>query len=325
MIRPGRAQFDSQFEFLIKKIKPFLNNPSVIEIMVNPGGAVWIDELGKDMANTGIVMAPNEVEGIINLVASWAGTTVGKEKPILSSELPEGERFEGLIPPVVETPSFSIRKHASMIFTLEDYVSKGILLPDHKDFFIEAVKERQNILAVGGTGSGKTTLLNAFVHAISKETPDHRVITIEDTRELQVSSPNVVSLRTSDIIDMTKLLKSCMRLRPDRILVGEVRDASALALLKAWNTGHPGGLATVHANSAYGGLIRLEQLVQEAGIPQSAARPIISEAVNVLVYIARTKEGRKISSIMKVEGLKNGEYVVKTIYGDPPRGSDVIG
>jgi type IV secretion system protein VirB11 len=309
--------FNTQFDFLVKKIMPWLTNPNVTEIMVNPGGQVWVDELGKDMVFVGVTLLPNEIESIISMVASKAKTTVTRDNPIISAELPDGSRFEGLIPPIVETPAFSIRKHASMVFTFDDYVSKGILQEDHKKYFEETVKERKNVLVVGGTGSGKTTLCNAFIHAISNLTPDHRVITIEDTRELQVTSPNIVGLRTSDNIDMTRLLKSCMRLRPDRILVGEVRGPEALALLKAWNTGHPGGLATIHANSAESGLTRLEQLLQEAGIPQHASKPIIAEAINTVVFIGRTKMGRRISAILNVNGLVSGEYSVSYIYKGP--------
>ena len=655
-----------QFNTAVKPLEKWLKSPDVTEIMVNPSGEVWIDQLGKDMENTGVKINPSLAETIISLVASATKTTIGATSPIVSAELPDGSRFEGLVPPVVANPSFSIRKHGSMILTLDNYVEKGTLTPEQKTIFEEAVVARENILVVGGTGchaagtkilmsngsfkyvedikegdtlmgpdslprkvlklhngtdmlyriipfrgepfivnaghimalisthikngdirdktfitvqdylkkprkykhiyklyhsgplnflngkkdtlpvdpyflgvligdgsfvsgvsitnpepeiyeeimkqatkykihvnmyfrsqgnpiyklcserrrknrlieamknlglyglkgeekfvppcyqygsietrrellaglldtdgylsghrfdivskskkladsivfiarslglyskvsktqkscpsmskkhlnkkftgtyfrvyisgdiesipvrvprrktrtvsgtiplqekrdigpitgfkvepygigqyfgfevdhdnlylsgdfivhhnSGKTTLSNAIVHAISVLTPDHRVITIEDTLELKVSSPNLVSLRTSDNIDITRLLKSCMRLRPDRILVGEVRGPEALALLKAWNTGHPGGVATVHANNSLAGLTRLEQLVQEAGITDRAARPIIAEAVNLIVFIEKTKGGRKISEIRRVLGYKNDNY-----------------
>lgn len=297
-----------QFNTAVKPLEKWLKSPDVTEIMVNPSGEVWIDQLGKDMENTGVKINPALAETIISLVASATKTTIGSTSPIVSAELPDGSRFEGLVPPVVANPSFSIRKHGSMILTLDNYVEKGMVTPEQKTIFEEAVVARENILVVGGTGSGKTTLSNAIVHAISVLTPDHRVITIEDTLELKVSSPNLVSLRTSDNIDITRLLKSCMRLRPDRILVGEVRGPEALALLKAWNTGHPGGVATVHANNSLAGLTRLEQLVQEAGITDRAARPIIAEAVNLIVFIEKTKGGRKISEIRRVLGYKNDNY-----------------
>lgn len=300
--------FMGQFQSAVRQIEKWLHDDSVTEIMVNPSGEVWIDQLGKDMENTGVKMAPNTAATIVSLVASWTKTTVSADNPIVSAELPDGSRFEGLIPPVVATPSFSIRRHTSMVLTLDDYVNKGTITPEQKELFEKAVLDRENILVVGGTGSGKTTFSNALVHSISVLTPDHRVITIEDTRELKISSPNVVNLRTSDTIDMTRLLKSCMRLRPDRILVGEVRGPEALALLKAWNTGHPGGVATVHANNALSGLTRLEQLVQEAGIPDHAARPIIAEAVNIVVFIEKTKTGRKISEIRKMICYNGNNY-----------------
>jgi type IV secretion system protein VirB11 len=167
-------------------------------------------------------------------------------------------------------------------------------------------------LVVGGTGTGKTTLLNAIILVISEVSPEHRVVIIEDTVELQCSSKNVVQLRTSDTVTMQGLLRVTMRLRPDRILVGEVRGAEALALLKAWNTGHPGGLATVHANDASAGLLRIKQLIEE-GLQGGKADPeVIAEAVGFVVVIKKTSgaPGRRISEMVRVLGYKNGEYVL---------------
>jgi Flp pilus assembly protein, ATPase CpaF len=204
---------------------------------------------------------------VIETVASMLDTSITKENPIISGELPlDGSRFEAQIPPIVEAPTFAIRKKALLVFTLQDYVDKGIMTATQHDWIISAVRSRKNILVNGGTGTGKTTLANAILHAISVETPEHRVVVIEDTRELQISAPNVVSFRTSDQIDMTRLLKSTMRMRPDRIIVGEVRG-KALDLLKAWNTGHPGGVGTVHANDARAALTRVSMLIQEANVP----------------------------------------------------------
>ena len=314
MARIAEAQFMSLLKTYTQKIRPFFDDPKIVEIMANPGGDVWIDELGSGMRPAGCKLAANEIEGLISIVASWADTTVTKESPILSSELPTGERFEGLISPVVASPVFAIRKPASLIYTFDNYVAAGIFPESLKPLFVEAVRERKNILIVGGTGSGKTTLINAFIQEIAKEASDQRIISIEDTRELQIVSPNVVSLRTSDRVDMTRLLRSCMRLRPDRIIVGEVRGPEALALLKAWNTGHPGGLATVHANDAKSGLTRLEQLLWEAGIPDHASRPIISEAINMIVSIQRTKDGRRVKDVLVVEGRDSeGDYQVRSL------------
>jgi len=314
------SALDTQFAFLTKKLSRWLTHPAVTEIMVNPGGEVWIDELGQPIVKSDLVLSPNEIQSIVNLVATHSRTVITENSPIISAELPDGSRFEGLIPPVVGTAAFSIRKHASKVFTFDEYVERKTITPEQKTFFENLVRDRKNILVVGSTSSGKTTLCNAFVHAVSQITPEHRVITIEDTRELQVSSPNAVCLRTSDTVDMTRLLKSCMRLRPDRILVGEVRGPEALALVKAWNTGHPGGLATVHANGALAGLLRLEQLIYEAGVPPVASRPVLAEAINAVVYLEKTDTGRRVRTILAVDGLSSGgEYMIEYIFDDTPK------
>ena len=203
----------------------------------------------------------------------------------------------------------TIRKRALLIFTLADYVAQGIITPTQAEALMDAVKHRHNILVAGGTGTGKTTLANALLHTIGEISPKHRLVILEDTRELQCAAPNVVFLRTSEGIDMTRLLRATLRMRPDRIVVGEVRGAEALALLKAWNTGHPGGVGTVHANDAQAALIRLGQLIQEANVPPNPE--LIAETVNVVVSIKRTATGRKIEEIVRVIGYKDGGYVLR--------------
>jgi type IV secretion system protein VirB11 len=167
-------------------------------------------------------------------------------------------------------------------------------------------------LVVGGTQSGKTTLANGLLHELSTAIGStQRVLMIEETRELRCSVPNHIALRTTETVDMTRLVRTALRLRPDRIIVGEVRGAEALAMLKAWNTGHPGGIATVHANDARAGLIRLEQLVQEANVPPQPA--LIAEAVDLIVVIVRTPTGRKITEIARVHGASASGYVLEAI------------
>jgi type IV secretion system protein VirB11 len=214
-----------------------------------------------------------------------------------------------MLPPVTSTPVFTIRKKALMVFTLDDYVKDGIISESQKEKTIETVQQKKNILIVGGTGSGKTTLANAVLNEVSK-TLD-RCIIIEDTLELQCTAPDTVFLRSRDHISMNDLLKATMRLRPDRIMVGEVRGPEALTLLKAWNTGHPGGTATVHANSAVGGLTRLEQLIQEA-IP-TPQQILIAEAVNIVVFIERFQHGRRIKEIVEVLGYSGTDYITKNL------------
>ena len=272
--------------------------------MLNPDGTLWVDRLGAGMELVGEVSAVQALT-ITNTIAAMLGTVVTAERPILECELPlDGSRFEALIPPLVERVSFALRKKALLVFTLEDYIAKGIMTKAQKQAIEEAVSGRQNILVSGGTGTGKTTLANAILDAVARLDGEHRIVVIEDTRELQVNAKNVVFLRTSDNTDMTRLLRATMRLRPDRIVVGEVRDGSALALLKAWNTGHPGGVGTVHANDASAALIRIGQLIQEAGVPPNPE--LIAEAVNVVVSIKRTADGRRVEEVVAVRGWSAG-------------------
>ena len=206
-----------------------LDDPQVVEIMLNPDGTLWVDRLGAGMACTGRIDAVRALT-IVNTVAAMLDTVVTPERPILECELPlDGSRFESLIPPLVERASFALRKKATLVFTLDDYVSKSIMTGAQRTAIESAAAARQNILVCGGTGTGKTTLANAILDAVARIDRDHRVVVIEDTRELQVNAENVVFLRTSDNTDMTRLLRATMRLRPDRIVVGEVRDGSALA------------------------------------------------------------------------------------------------
>jgi type IV secretion system protein VirB11 len=286
-------------------IADVLADPRVIEVMINPDGVLRIDRLGEGRVDTGTRLEPAQVERIIRLVASHARSEVHADKPIVSAELPPhgegaGERFEGVLPPVSLAPCFSIRKPAARIYTLLDYVSDGILSADAARILSLAVVDRRNILVVGGTSSGKTTLANALLAEMAHL--DERVILIEDTRELQCAAPDVVALRArAGSVTMADLVRSTLRLRPDRIIVGEVRGAEALDMLKAWNTGHPGGIATVHANSAESALYRIEQLVQEAVV--SVPRRLIAEAIDLIVFIAGRGLARRVETIARVAGL----------------------
>ena len=297
-----------------------LADPMVIEIMVNPDGALRLDRLGEGRLDTGVRYEPAQIERIVRLVASHARTEVHASAPIVSAELPPlgegaGERFEGVLPPVSLAPCFSIRKPAARVYTLGDYVSDGITPPEGARLLAEAVAARRNILIAGGTSSGKTTLANALLAEMGAL--DERVILIEDTRELQSPAPDTVALRTrAGAVTMADLVRSTLRLRPDRIIVGETRGGEALDMLKAWNTGHPGGIATVHANSAAAALFRLEQLVQEAVV--SVPRRLIAEAIDLVVFIAGRGRARRIETLARVIGLApDVEYVLIDI--TPPR------
>ena len=283
-----------------------LADSRVVEIMVNPDGALRVDILGEGRVDTDLRFEPAQVERIIRLVASHARAEVHGDAPIVSAELPphaEGraaERFEGVLPPVSTGPCFSIRKPAERLHKLIDYVNDGMMSPDAARILSMAVVERRNILVAGGTSSGKTTLANALLAEMASL--DERVILIEDTRELQSPAPDTVALRTrSGVVTMADLVRSTLRLRPDRIIVGEVRGPEALDMLKAWNTGHPGGIATVHANSASSALHRIEQLIQEAAV--MVPRALIADAIDLIVFISGRGLGRRISSIVRLAGL----------------------
>ena len=298
-----------------------LADPAVVEVMVNPDGVLRLDRLGEGRVDTGVSLAAAEVERIIRLVASHVRTEVHAGAPIVSADLPprgealSGERFEGVLPPISASPCFSIRKPASRIHTLDDYVEAGVMAPVQAEILRQAIDEHLNILIAGATSAGKTTLANALLAEVARS--DERVILLQDTPELQCAAPDCVALRTRPgVVSLTDLVRSTLRLRPDRIVVGEVRGGEALDLLKAWNTGHPGGLSTVHANSARSALYRLEQLVQESVV--TVPRRLIAEAVDLVVFIRGRGTGRRIETLARVTGLdSSGDYIVVDL--DPPQ------
>lgn len=297
-------------------IAVFLEDPTIVEVMLNPDGRLWVDRLSGGLEDTGQNMSAADGERIVRLVAHHVGAEVHPGAPRVSAELPEtGERFEGLLPPVVAAPAFAIRKPAVAIFTLEDYVTAGIMTADQAAMLRIAVADRRNILVAGGTSTGKTTLTNALLAEVAK-TAD-RVVLIEDTRELQCAAPNMVALRTKDgVASLSDLVRSSLRLRPDRIPIGEVRGAEALDLLKAWGTGHPGGIGTVHAGSALGALRRLEQLIQEAVI--TVPRAMIAETINVIAVLAGRGTRRRLADLALVRGLSGtGDYVLTSTIASP--------
>src|SRR6202521_5481874 len=292
-------------------IARYLEDPAIIEVMLNPDGRLWIDRLSGGLTETDERLSAPDGERIVRLVAHHVGAEVHADKPRVSAELPEtGERFEGLLPPVVAAPAFAIRKPAVAVFTLDDYVAAGIMLAGQAAALRAAVAARKNILVAGGTSTGKTTLTNALLAEIAGTTD--RVVLIEDTRELQCRAPNLVALRTKDgVASLSDLVRSSLRLRPDRIPIGEVRGAEALDLLKAWGTGHPGGIGTIHAGSAMGALRRLEQLVQEAVV--SVPRALIAETIDLIAILAGRGGERKLVELAAVEGLgAGGDYVLSS-------------
>jgi type IV secretion system protein TrbB len=289
-----------------------LADPTVIEVMVNPDGKLWIERAAIGRKFTGEHVGAAEAERIIRLVAAHVRREVTDKSPIVSAELPEtGERFEGVMPPVALAPCFSVRKPADVLYRLADYVCQRIMSGAQAKVLTLAVAERKNILVVGGTSSGKTTLVNALLAEVA--CLDERVVILEDTRELKCSAADCVALRTKPgVASLADLVRSTLRLRPDRIVVGEVRGPEALDMLKAWNTGHPGGITTVHANSAVAGLYRMEQLVQEAVV--AVPRSLIVEAIDIVVFLSGRGRSRRVETLLELTGLDDdGEYLLRPL------------
>jgi type IV secretion system protein VirB11 len=299
-------------------VSSILLAPDTIEVIANPDGRIWAERVGRGREPTDLTLDANEAERVIRLVATLTGAEVTRLKPIVSAELPpRGERFEGLLPPVARAPCFAIRKPAARIFTLDDYVSSGVVSADQREALRQAVTSRANIIVAGGTGSGKTTLANALLSEIAQI--NDRVVILEDTRELQCAAEDVVALRTQPgSVSLSDLVRSTLRLRPDRIIVGEVRGGEALDLLKAWNTGHPGGIATLHANSAQAALARLEQLAMEAcSTPPTA---LIAEAIDLIVFVSRGGPAGRVVSEIYAPHSSRTEAPARTGF-TPARGS----
>jgi P-type conjugative transfer ATPase TrbB len=303
----------SKLERDAREILSALQDPETVEIMVNADGRIWQEKLGQKMQHIGNIQAA-QVEAVIKTVAGFHGKEVNRFNPMIEGEFPlDNSRFAGQLPPIVSSPTFAIRKKAIKIFTLEQYVETGLLSPRHCDVIKDAVRKHRNILVIGGTGSGKTTLINAIINEMVVNDPDERIFILEDTGEIQCAAENFVQYHTTLDVDMTQLLKTTLRMRPDRILVGEVRGPEALDLLDAWNTGHEGGAATLHANDALSGLTRLESLISRNPSAPKEIMPLIAEAVDMVVHITRTPHGRKIQQIIEVQGFKRGSYQIKKL------------
>jgi type IV secretion system protein VirB11 len=289
------------------------NDQTVIEIMLNSDGKLWVERLGADMEEIG-TMGASQAESLMGTLASLKREVLTERNPRLSCELPKeflGARFQGSIPPVVKAPSFAIRKRAVAVFTLQEYVKQGIMTNAQREVIEEAVRDRKNVLIAGGTGSGKTTLTNAVVQHITDICPSDRIMTLEDTRELQCTARNAEAMLTTEEVGMTALLKDTLRYRPDRILVGEVRDGAALDLLMAWNTGHPGGICTVHSNSALSAMTRMELLIGMAVV--GPMQMLIADAVNLIVYIEKCSGSRRIKEIVRVTGYDGQKYLTQRV------------
>ena len=286
-----------------------IEDETVLEILLNPDGTVWIERLGMEMVLSA-KMLPSQSESLISTVASFAGIAVGPSSPLLECEFPlDGSRFTATLPPVVSSPSFSLRKKAIKLFTLREYVDSGALTEEQFEIIQNAVREGKNIVIVGSTGSGKTTFGNGVLHMTTELHPNKRLIILEDTVEIQCHAPNVVAMKKPARNSMDALLRHTLRLRPDSIIVGEVRGKEVKTLLKAWNTGHNGGLVTIHANGARAALTRIEQMIAEG---KSQLHPgYIAEAIDLIVVISKASGKRKITEIAELHGFEDGQYILK--------------
>ena len=294
-----------------------LDDPEVIEIMVNPDTSIRVDRLSRGMSNTKKRISHDRLVAALGTIAAMLRTEINKYSPILEGELPlDGSRVEGIISPVTKGATLVIRKHSSAVFPMERYVAENRIDLKSWEYLKNGLTDRKNILIAGGTGSGKTTFVNAVLDALSKLCPDDRLIILEDTVELQCEMENVLAMRTDSQSNTTmqKLVKTSLRLRPDRIVVGEVRGGEALDLLKSWNTGHPGGICTIHANSAVSSLARMEQLISE--VSRTPMKELIGEAVDVIVFLRRiAKFGPFVTEILEVKGVNDkGAYEHKFIF-----------
>jgi type IV secretion system protein TrbB len=313
---------DSLARALGGEIVAALANPDVTEIYLNPSGRVHFDTRSRGRVATSVRLAPEQSTRFLNHVATQAGGVLNAAQALLQAELPAGEpfrgaRLQGVVPPNAVAPAFNIRKPPAVVYTLDQYVAAGVLTAAHREALAAAVSARRNILVAGGTASGKTTLVNAVLHEIAHRCPLDRIVILEDTVELQSSAVDCLALRTSKGVRLRDLVKTALRTTPDRIVVGEVRDEAALDLLDAWQTGHPGGVATLHANDPLAALHRLDRLAQRANVGPQA--DLVADAIHLVVMIAGGSSGRRVTQLAEVRGRRGGRYLLAPLDGGPPR------
>jgi type IV secretion system protein TrbB len=274
-------------------------DPAVVEIMANPDGCVWVERVGTPMVNSGLSLTAAARLDIIELIAGAVGLVCHAQSPRLLAIIPEYRlRFRAWVPPVAEAPTFVARKPAIQMFSLEDYVRDGIMTPPQHQHLRDALLTRKNIAISGGTGTGKTTILNACLLVIA-ETAD-RPFTLEALPELRCAAANRVALYTRPgLASMRDLVQDTLQGRPDRIIMGEGLDGAVWDMLKAWNTGHPGGLCTIHADSVEETFERLEDLAAENPDAPPAERLArrIRRTIDVVVFMRRVPQGRRVEEV----------------------------
>ncbi|MDQ3605462.1 MAG: Flp pilus assembly complex ATPase component TadA [Gemmatimonadota bacterium] len=280
-------------------------DPSVLELYVNPGGALWVDRIGAGRSPTPHRISHNRVEQFLNVMASHLGETLTPSRPTIQGELPATRfrraRLQGYLPPRAPAAGFNVRKHATEIFSLDSYLRRGAISLAHVERLVAAVDGHLNILIAGGTKSGKTTFVNALLREISERHPEERVVIIEDTAELQCAAADVVFLRTLPGESMAPLVRETLRLSPDRVFCGEFRDAAAYHCCDLWSTGHPGGAATTHADDAEGALHRTNRLALDG--KGGSQMELVARAVNLVVVMRRSPRGGRVAELALVDGL----------------------
>jgi pilus assembly protein CpaF len=292
----------------LRPIEPLIRDPEISDILVNGSAGVFIEKRGEMRRVPGVAIPEKSLQVALRNIARALGDEINEEKPLLDSRLPDGSRVAAVFPPCAVSGSvLAIRKFHSEIYTADELVRIGSLAPEALAVLRQAVEARKNILISGGTGTGKTTLLNALAAFI----PDaERLVIIEDTSEIQIAKPNLVRLEARreqpglPAVTIRDLLRTTLRLRPDRILLGEVRAGEAFDLLQALNTGHAGSLSTLHANSAGLALARFTTCVLQSGIeiPYRAVRTNIAEALDFVVHIERRQGRRFVTEIFAIKG-----------------------
>ena len=314
----GRETGERYGEMMARYLGPVIlgafADDDVTEIYLNPqDGAVRFDTRSRGRVESGARLDGPRVEMFLNAVAASLGLTLGADSPRLEAELPalgfRGSRLQGFVPPVTPAPAFNIRKPPAVVYSLDDYVAAGVVSARQRGEFRRAVLEHKNILIAGGTNSGKTTLANALLKEVTDLVPAERIVILEDTVELQCVAKDHLALRTGPNVTLAQLVKSALRTSPNRIVVGEVRGSEALDLLDAWATGHPGGVATVHASSAEGALLRLDRLAQRANVPPQ--HHLVAEAIHLIAVVEGSNAGRRVADLVRVAGLdRAGRYVL---------------
>ena len=308
--------------FGLGPLEGFMNDPTISDILVNGPKCVYIERQGR-LEQTNVIFADDEhLMQIIQRIAARVGRRVDEASPMVDARLPDGSRVNAIIPPLsLQGPVLSIRRFGVRL-TCDDLLALGTMPVEILDLLRAAVEARISILISGGTGSGKTTLLNTLSRFIPH---DERLVTIEDSAELQLQQPHVVKLETRPAnlegageVRQRELVRNALRMRPDRIIIGEVRGAEALDMLQAMNTGHEGSLTTIHANDTRDALSRLEMMVMMAGfeLPVPVIRHYVASAITLVIHLARLKGGpRKIMRVSEILGLKQRNYVVRDLFG----------